>query len=95
MYLALVLLPIGSLLFYVCVDQLQADHFHQFLKQLVGNKENEKLERMHLFYRRKDHVNRELLSQRRWPDKWGFLASEYRQVCIGREIVIWSVTVKF
>ena len=29
---------------------------------------------------RKDHVNRELLSQRRWPDKWGFLASEYRQV---------------
>ncbi|KAJ7376336.1 hypothetical protein OS493_035261, partial [Desmophyllum pertusum] len=27
----------------------------------------------------KDHVNRELLSQRRWPDKWGFLASEYRQ----------------
>ncbi|KAJ7376341.1 hypothetical protein OS493_035267, partial [Desmophyllum pertusum] len=28
----------------------------------------------------KDHVNRELLSQRRWPDKWGFLASEYRQL---------------
>ncbi|XP_068683332.1 ciliary microtubule inner protein 1-like [Montipora foliosa] len=28
----------------------------------------------------KDHVNSELLSQRRWPDKWGFLASEYRQL---------------
>ncbi|KAM7439740.1 hypothetical protein ABFA07_010929 [Porites harrisoni] len=28
----------------------------------------------------KDHVNRELLSQRRWPDKWGFLASEYRKL---------------
>ena len=25
-------------------------------------------------------MNRELLSQRRWPDKWGFLANEYRQV---------------
>lgn len=29
---------------------------------------------------RKDHVNRELLSQRRWPDKWGFLANEYHRV---------------
>lgn len=31
---------------------------------------------------RKDHITRELLSQRRWPDKWGFLANEYRQVKI-------------
>jgi len=36
---------------------------------------------LHFAYdNRKDHVKRELLSQRRWPDKWGFLANEYRQV---------------
>ncbi|XP_020621669.1 uncharacterized protein LOC110059312 [Orbicella faveolata] len=36
---------------------------------------------LHFAYdNRKDHVKRELLSQRRWPDKWGFLANEYRQL---------------
>ncbi|XP_074630242.1 ciliary microtubule inner protein 1-like [Acropora palmata] len=28
----------------------------------------------------KDHIRRELLSQRRWPEKWGFLAYEYQQL---------------
>ncbi|XP_032234549.1 uncharacterized protein C20orf85 [Nematostella vectensis] len=28
----------------------------------------------------KDHVKMELFAQRRWPDKWGFLAQEYEQL---------------
>ena len=36
--------------------------------------------RLSNFFSRKDHVNTELLSQRRWPDTWGFLAKEYQHV---------------
>ena len=32
------------------------------------------------FYFRKDHINRELLAQKHWPKKWGFLSDIYKDV---------------
>ena len=31
-------------------------------------------------YFRKDHINRELLAQKHWPEKWGFLSDIYKDV---------------